>query len=120
MEKHPQIIGSGHAHTVSLPEGSTVATHRRAPQAGAKLPQDPPAAQRVGEEPPPLAATAARAHAALSTRVYAQSAVASRQDTTPAHEGLDDALMARLSELTRRNAAVRSTLDRLDPPGPTA
>lgn len=121
MEDRPTIIGSGHGHTVSLPEGSSVASHRRAPQVGSKLPEDLPVAQRTGDEPPPVpAGRPGGTRPPVPTSPSPAPGPGAGLATAPVDTGLDDALMARLSELARRNDAVRATLDRVAPPRPTA
>ena len=107
------IIGSGKPHTVSLSEGSTVASHARTRTTGAPLPEEPPEAQRFAQAPDALSSEKPRVRLRptkrnLPTPASGQAAKA----TQAAMSGADAALLARIAELERRNSQVRVQLDR--------
>lgn len=112
----PTIIGSGQPHTVSLPEGSTVATRRRLRKAGAQLPTQPDAAQRTGQLPDELPGRGnARMRSGPGGGVSqgTPAGAHARMPQAIPERALDVALVARIAALTKRNQAVRATLDRL-------
>lgn len=113
----PQIIQSGKPHTVSLPEGSTVAAHKRPRMAGGQLPEPPPLAElRLGDIPDELElaqATARTAPPQATARHAPAAAAAARGARARPPAGLDPALLARIADLERRNDQVRGTLQRV-------
>jgi len=115
----PPIIGSGKPHTVSLPEGSTVASHARKPTAGSPLPEDPPEVVRRGQAPDSLATEKPRARLRPAKRnLPAPSTLASPgAGAATATNAADAALLARIAELQRRNSQVRAQLDRVQDSG---
>ncbi len=111
----PTVIGSGQPHTVSLPEGSTVATRRRLRKAGGQLPTQPGEARREGSVPGELPgrgqATPRGGAGKAEARAMPARGAAPLGSISP--RALDSALLARIAELTQRNQAVRATLDHL-------
>ncbi len=111
----PTVIGSGQPHTVSLPEGSTVATRRRLRKAGGQLPEQPGEARREGSVPGvlPVRGKAKARGGAGPDEARAIPARAAAPVVPIGPRALDPALLARIAELTQRNQAVRATLDHL-------
>lgn len=113
----PSIVSSGKPHTVSLPEGSTVAAQRRPQRVSASLPADLPEMVRLGEAPEGSAtgpmADRERGPQAAAEPDAGLAAAAGAGPATP--QKLDDALLARIADLERRNARVRAALDRTSP-----
>jgi hypothetical protein len=117
----PAVIGSGKSHTVSLKQGSNVATsptaRKRDEGKGDDLTSRLMATLRKGEEAsqnrrgkrstvPPATPTPEVAH----TEVLASS--------DPA--GLSSAIQQRIAQLRQRNTEVSAEIDRLPASGPTA
>ncbi len=109
----PQIIPSGKPHTVSLPEGSTVATHKRPRMGGGQLPEAPPLAElRLGDIPDEigLAQAAVRPASPQAKPRRAPPAAAGARAARPRPPaGLDPALLARIAEDTKRTGAQHGT-----------
>ena len=108
----PPIIQSGKPHTVSLPEGSTVAAHKRPRKASGQLPAaPPPLALRLGDLPDAQDRSIAQARpAAAGLRASPAQKTPATVPPATASVGLDAGLMARIAELEQRNARVRSML----------
>ncbi len=109
----PSIIGSGKPHTVTLAEGSTVATQRPARAASDRLPEDLPLPVREGHAPEPLP-DPVRKVAQLRTKSNTEDAIASRAAPPRAAETLSapSPLLTRITELEKRNRDIRSQLER--------
>lgn len=115
MATQPPIIGSGHPHTVSLPDGSHIAASKAPPKAHSQM----------SDLPPPRAAAKSRGAAAESK----PAGKASRAGARPARKAaaasepqavdaapvsvLSDAIIQRIAQLQQNNDAVRAQLDRL-------
>lgn len=110
----PPIIGSGKPHTVSLPEGSIVATQRRQRNAGSPVPEEAPAPVRTGQAPDPLTQelSKVRLRPAKRSRPRPAATPAGQTGAAPARAG-DAALLARIAELEKRNGQIRNRLDTL-------
>lgn len=106
------IIGSGKPHTVSLSEGSTVASHARARTAGAPLPEELPETVRMAQAPDPLhlEKPRMRLRPAKSKLPTAGAIRAGKASQAPLN-AVDAALLARITDLERRNSQVRVQLD---------
>ncbi len=107
------IIGSGKPHTVSLAEGSTVASHARARTAGAPLPEQAPEAVRMAQAPEALHSEKPRVRLRPTKRqLPTPSASPAAKATSSPLNAVDAALLARIAELERLNSQVRVQLDR--------
>lgn len=115
MASKPPIISGNQPHTVSLPEGSSVAARKSIRKAtpAPDLPVVPPRdAQSTPKTAPAPARAAPRAPAKAAPR-------AERRRAAPAPEpvgeqvGFGADIMARLEGLKQRNDQVRAALDRL-------
>ncbi len=108
----PAVIGSGKPHTVTLAEGSSVATQRPTRAAGGRLPEAPPAHVREGLAPEP-ATPAARKTAQLQSAVQVARVVTARADQPRPAGRLQDPspLLTRIAQIERRNGQLRARLD---------
>ncbi len=111
----PSVLKSSQPHSVSLPEGSSVATRKAVRKPADKEPQASPGkrnARRAGtlqDAPAAVPAIIAR-DAAAETALTDLPAMAAPATEAPAP--MSDAIARRLEELRRRNDTVRATLAR--------
>lgn len=107
----PPIIGSGKPHTVSLAEGSTVATQRPTRAGGGRLPEEPHALVREGLAPDP-AALAARKTPLRAPPTQAARNVRSRADPPSPAGAIQDysPLLTRIAQVEQRNGQIRARL----------
>jgi hypothetical protein len=107
----PPIIGSGKPHTVTLAEGSSVATQRPTRAAGGRLPEEPPAPVREGLAPEP-AMQATRKAAQLRPSVQAAHVITPRAAQARPPSGIEDTspLLARIAQVEQRNGRIRARL----------
>ena len=111
----PPIIGSGKPHTVSLAEGSTVATQRPTRAAGGRLPDEPRALFRDGLAPEP-AALAARKTPQRPPPTQAAGNVRPRADQPSPVGAIQDysPLLTRIAQVEQRNGQIRARLAQAD------
>lgn len=115
MATPPSIIGSGKPHTVSLPDGSNVATHKttqkRDPQAQELLTARGMAKSRAA---PAESKTAPKPSRAAARNPRKQVAPEPEPEVPqPPPSLLGDAIIERIAQLRQANNAVRAALDRL-------
>ena len=108
----PPIIGSGKPHTVTLAEGSSVATQRPTRATGGRLPEEPPAPAHDGLAPE-LAMPATRKAAQLRPQAQAARVIPARADLPRTAGRLEDPspLLTRIAQIERRNGQLRARLD---------
>lgn len=107
----PPIIGSGKPHTVTLAEGSSVATQRPTRAAGGRLPEEPPAPVREGQLPEP-APHPPRKTAHLRAQTQPAHVLGPRAaGPRPGSRILDPSpLLTRIAQVEQRNGQIRARL----------